>query len=103
MSKLKRKKTETKENRVNVFLVPGTYDPIAQEPKHLRLLMKEEDFNLLKSQKSGIQFLPHRWLEHETMKYNLPFIFLGGHILGIIVPGNKLEKINSLRERAVLL
>jgi hypothetical protein len=91
------------EKRFDVFMVAGKYDPVSQEPSNPRLIMGESDLKQLFTQKPGIQYVPKRWLKHESMKYDLPLLFLRGNILGMIVPSGELTSIQVIREKKVLL
>jgi hypothetical protein len=91
------------EKKYDVFLVAGKYDSVSQEPSNPRLIMSESDLKLLFTQKPGIQYVPKRWLEHESMKYDLPLLLLRGNILGMIVPSGELINIQGIREKKVLL
>lgn len=91
------------EKRLNVFLIPGKYDPVKQEPKDPHLIMSESDLKSLANQKAGIQFIPRRWMDHEDFQYDLPHLITRGNILGMIVPSGELANIVSLRHEIVLL
>jgi hypothetical protein len=91
------------EKRYDVFLVAGKYDPISQEPSNPRLIISESNLKLLFTQKTGIQYIPKRWLQHENMKYDIPHLILHGNILGMIVPSLELEHIRNVREKIVLI
>lgn len=92
-----------KEKRLDVFLIPGEYNPVEQKPKDPRIIMGESDLKSLSAQKPGIQYVPKRWLEHENFQYVIPHLVLRGNILGIIIPSEELTSIQSIREKIVLI
>jgi len=96
-------KQQKEEKRVNIFLIPGEYDPAKQEPKHPRLIINESDLKLFLKQKTGLQYIPKRWMEHDNFRYDFPHLSSRGNILGMIVPSGELASIVSLRHEIVLL